>query len=144
MDESNMREWDRNRIESRHASSSSDTEQLKEASPEPHRPSSFVQAIERIVKTHQGKARDYTSTTGEYNNFEMAAREANISTEQFLEGMIANKNERRKSLEYGPNKPNYESLEDTLLDRAVFAIIRYAHYLDQRGANDPRVTRVKN
>ncbi len=91
----------------------------------------FRRAVEHIIKLHEAKAADYTSGRGEFHNYEAAAREANITPEQFIEAQIANKNERRKSLEYRSTDINYESFEDTLLDRAVFAIIRYAMYLDR-------------
>lgn len=90
----------------------------------------FMNAIELIVKTHHSKAQDYTTTNRPFGNFEEAAESANITTAQALEVLIGTKEARRRNLEASTHHlPNNESLADTLLDRAVYCIIRYAHHL---------------
>jgi len=89
----------------------------------------FMEAIEVIVKLHQRKAQDYTASHRHFGNFEDSALAAGITTAQAIEVLIATKEARRQNLEHSNKEPNNESLEDTLLDRAVYCIIRYAHYL---------------
>jgi hypothetical protein len=90
--------------------------------------SAFMGAIERIVKLHEAKAHDYTDHR-EFGNFEESARHAGITVAQAIESLIGTKEARRQNLENNNKVAAFESVEDTLLDRAVYCIIRYAHFM---------------
>ncbi len=87
----------------------------------------FEQALEKIKEVHAKKAKDYTDER-EFGNFEDAAKHANISVHSVIETLIGTKESRRRNLEHSQTQPVNESIEDTLLDRAVYCLIRYAHY----------------
>lgn len=94
----------------------------------------FMQALDRIKRMHEVKAHDYTDTR-EFGNFEDSARHAGTTTAQAIEVLVGTKEARRQNLETAKLTPKNESLEDTLLDRAVYCIIRYAHYISGKDAD---------
>ena len=117
-------------IESRPSSSS-----YEENHPYQDRPSQspvprkyFSEALERILKIHESKAHDYTDNR-EFGNFEDAARASGVTVAQAIEVLIGTKEARRQNLEHNSVLTNNEPIEDTLLDRAVYCIIRYAYHL---------------
>jgi hypothetical protein len=93
-------------------------------------------AIERIVKLHEAKAHDYTDHR-EFGNFEDSAKHAGITVSQAIESLIGTKEARRQNLENNNKPATCESVEDTLLDRAVYCIIRYAHFLSSNDVRAP-------
>lgn len=101
-------------------------------------PSYFQKAISLIAAMHEKKKKDYTAAHREFGNFEDAAKHAGITTAQAIENLIGTKEARRQNLEHGNLKPVNESIEDTLLDRAVYSLIRYAHYLKEKDEQNER------
>ena len=119
-------------IESRPSSSSYDEvrpyQDRPSQNPSPARPEYFKEALERILKIHDSKAHDYTDNR-EFGNFEDAARASGVTVAQAIEVLIGTKEARRQNLEHNTVVTNNEPIEDTLLDRAVYCIIRYAYHL---------------
>ena len=95
----------------------------------------FEVAMAKILDMHRRKKQDYTHS-GEFDNFVDSANAAGVSVAQSIEVMIATKESRRQNLENTGKAPVNESVEDTLLDRAVYSIIRYAHYLSEKGEDN--------
>lgn len=89
----------------------------------------FKQALERIEKMHISKAEDYTRES-EFENFEHSAKASGISVLQAIDVLVSTKEARIISLR-GREARN-ESIEDTYLDRAVYAIIAYARVLYEK------------
>lgn len=102
----------------------------------------FEKVIAKITEMHNKKKQDYTASHREFGNFEDSAKHAGITTAQAIENLIGTKEARRQNLEnVSQSNPINESLEDTLLDRAVYACIRLAHYMSEKEANKPMTTR---
>lgn len=91
--------------------------------------------IESILKQISGlnkrKRADYAKSDDIFSNFKESATAANLlHPGQSIEVMIATKQSRLTNL-LDPNrvaKPQNESVEDSLLDRAVYAVIALAAY----------------
>lgn len=92
-------------------------------------PNSWIQAsVETLASTLQGKNQDY-APTGEFSNFERAA--------QFVGGgmdplavmltQVGIKYTRIESLHNSLDTTNFESIADSLLDLAGYAIIAHAY-----------------
>lgn len=95
---------------------------------------SFFDAISsEITALHERKAQDYASQ-GEFANFEASAQQAGVTPAQAIEVMIGTKTARLRSLERSGGTPNFESVRDTLLDRAVYCMIALAYHDSQSEA----------
>ena len=92
----------------------------------------FMKAINQIVDMHRKKASDYTDL-GEFDNFIESSQSAGIETYQAIENLIGTKEARIRVLRKKEKRdnaiPTNEPLLDSYLDRAVYAIISYAHEL---------------
>lgn len=112
----------------------------------------FEQALDRIRDMHRKKAHDYTDN-GEFDNFIESAQAAGIETYQAIENLIATKEARirviRRNMKSGKDVSN-EPLLDSYLDRAVYALISYAHELmveetkDKARRSNPMANDYKN
>ncbi|ATW69348.1 hypothetical protein HWB40_gp47 [Streptomyces phage Manuel] len=78
----------------------------------------------------QRKNSDYTVTSSEFSNFHYAADVAGISTREAILTQIGIKLGRLKGLTQKGQDPNWESIEDTIMDLAGYAVILYAYYLE--------------
>lgn len=92
---------------------------------------SRIQAsVELLAETLQGKNQDYTGGRGEFYNFEKAAEFVGVNVNSIILAEIVKKFTRLESLfrsyEFG-QLPNNESIADTLLDLAGYAIIAHAY-----------------
>lgn len=99
---------------------------------------SRIQAsVELLAETLQSKNQDYTASRGEFINFEKSADFIRVPTEKVILSEIAKKMTRLESLielqSYG-RTPNNESLKDTLLDLAGYAVIAHAYVSDKETA----------
>lgn len=92
-------------------------------------PNSFIAAsAEHLAETLTKKNSDY-APTGEFSNFEKAAEFSGSRTLGVMLGQIAIKYTRIETLSrdvYNPS-PQYESLQDSLLDLAGYAVIAHAY-----------------
>jgi hypothetical protein len=71
---------------------------------------------------HEGKNSDYSDDSNPYSNFEGTAELTGLTTEQVFHVQLGNKMERLRQLMSG-KEPNHESLDDTILDLAVYAAL---------------------
>lgn len=96
---------------------------------------SRIQAsVELLAETLQGKNQDYAGMFGEFYNFQRSAEFVNISTDRAIFVEIAKKMTRLENLlklmERGV-LPSNESIKDTLLDLAGYAVIGHAWVTDR-------------
>lgn len=92
-------------------------------------PTSPVEAaIIEIVKMQRAKTRDYAEDGSIFSNFEMTADLTNQAPEESALFNVAQKLVRLRSLKANgrTNDPTNESVQDTYLDLAVYAVIAYA------------------
>ena len=82
----------------------------------------FDAVLARIHDTHEKKNSDYADDSNPYSNFEGAAHLAGQTVDQVFHTLLGIKMERLRQLMTG-KKPNYESLDDTLLDLATYAAL---------------------
>lgn len=93
-------------------------------------PSSIETALANLGSVLQRKNSDYKVTSSEFSNFHYAADVAGISTREAILTQIGIKLGRLKGLTQKGQDPNWESIEDTTMDLAGYAVILYAYYLE--------------
>jgi hypothetical protein len=82
----------------------------------------------KMYEVNKSKREDYTGDRGLFANFIESGEQVGIPAGQGIEYMISTKQSRLKGLLRPGIKPNNESVEDTLLDRAVYSVIALAAY----------------
>jgi hypothetical protein len=87
----------------------------------------FHTALAKMAEIHDKKSADYASDGNRYQNFEYAAKFAGITVDQVFATLIGVKEARLLELQASGKVPNNESIEDTLLDAAVYAVLRYSY-----------------
>ena len=101
--------------------------------------SEIQESVKLLSETLIGKDQDYTAGRGEFYNFEKAAEFVGISPAQAIMIEVAKKTTRLDSLikllERG-QVPSNESMKDTLLDLAGYAIIAHAHLSASQAERD--------
>lgn len=80
---------------------------------------------------HNKKNQDYASDNNPYSNFETAARVAGVSPQEVFKVLIGVKLARLYELEGKGKTPNFESIEDTWKDLAVYAAMGYSYLLSE-------------
>jgi hypothetical protein len=98
----------------------------------------FNAVLDRMREVHDKKNHDYADDDNPFSNFEGAARMSGLSAEQVLHVMMSIKLERLRQLVSG-KEPNFEGVEDTLLDLANYAAIWLAYRLKDRNAYKGKV-----
>ena len=91
----------------------------------------FNAVLRDMGKVHDKKAHDYAKDANRYSNFESTAEVADISAERVFLVLIGIKIARIRELMSG-KEPLNESLDDTILDLAVYASIWRTYRLEQR------------
>jgi hypothetical protein len=91
------------------------------------------EVLKKIGKMHDLKNNDYALDSDVYSNFKDAANTAGITIEEVFKVMMGIKLSRLKALQAKGNKPNFESINDTVLDLAVYACL-FASYLEAKEA----------
>lgn len=81
-----------------------------------------------MYRVNRSKRADYTDNRGVFANFIESSEQVGITPGQGIEYMISTKQSRLKGLLQSKEKPKNESVEDTLLDRAVYSVIALAAY----------------
>ena len=81
-----------------------------------------------MYEVNKSKRADYTGDRGIFANFEESGDQVGIAAGKGIEYMIATKQSRLKGLMRPGVKPNNESVEDTLLDRAVYSVLAVCAY----------------
>jgi len=90
----------------------------------------FDAVLRLMGELHDKKAHDYAKDANRYSNFESAAEVADITPERVFLVMIGIKIARIRELLSG-KEPLNESLDDTILDLAVYASIWRAYRVEQ-------------
>ena len=87
----------------------------------------FEALLEEILELHNRKNADYAGSSNPFANFEWVANFTKLSVDKVIEVMIGIKYARLDVLLDAEGEPNFESVEDTLLDVAVYSLIRLAY-----------------
>lgn len=83
-----------------------------------------------MYEVNLSKRADYTGDRGIFANFIEVGEQVNITAGQAIEAMIQTKQSRLRGLLRPGVTPKNESVLDTLLDRAVYAVIATAAHKD--------------
>ena len=76
---------------------------------------------------HAAKSHDYAQDGNPFSNFEEAAASAGVSVDTVFAIMMAIKQARLKELQRADKTPRHESLNDTQVDLALYAVLRAAY-----------------
>lgn len=93
----------------------------------------FAALLEKITEIHNKKSNDYAEDNDYYSNFKFAAFVAGVTVDQVFRVMLGIKLARLKELKKGKT-PNFESIEDTIIDLANYSCI-YASYNGPQESN---------
>lgn len=96
----------------------------------------FHALLKRMAETHDRKNHDYAQSGNPYSNFEDAAKFAGVSVDTVFNVLIGIKQARLVELLSSGKTPLNESVQDTLLDRAVYAALQ-ASYHEEGGPEPP-------
>jgi hypothetical protein len=83
----------------------------------------FDAVLAQMESIHDSKNEDYAAGNNPYSNFEGTAAITGQSVDKVFQTMIGIKMERLKQLVGTDKEPNYESIDDTILDLANYAAI---------------------
>lgn len=78
------------------------------------------------------KSEDY-SPTAPFGSFIEASLDAGADVDSVFRVMIGVKTARERALLESKNEPNFESLQDTRLDRAAYCILQCAYHSSKEG-----------
>lgn len=84
----------------------------------------FEAVLIDIVKTNRAKRADYAHDGDIFSNFREAGQACGVDAADIVEMHIATKNARLRALKANGREPENEAVADTLLDRAVYSVIR--------------------
>lgn len=90
----------------------------------------FDMALVKIKELHDRKKEDYSDPNNRYSNFQLASKFSGVPTTKVFEILLGVKQARLMELLSRMVKPKNEPIEDTLLDRAVYAILAYCYYME--------------
>ena len=88
----------------------------------------FHKALQKMKEVHDKKSADYANDNRRYSNFEYAAKFAGVTVDQVFAVLIGVKEARLLELESSGKTPLNEAIEDTRLDAAVYAVLRYSYH----------------
>lgn len=93
----------------------------------------FEAVLIKMVETNRSKKQDYAGDDHPNQNFYDSAYQLGLTAGHSVENLIATKQARLRILlprlwRNTKSKPNNESVEDTLLDRAVYSVIALTIY----------------
>lgn len=88
----------------------------------------FERVLIEMVELHNKKKHDYARQTDRFSNFVESAKFSGVEPWQVFEVLLGVKQARLNVLRLGVN-PNCESMRDTYLDRAIYAVLALA-FLD--------------
>jgi hypothetical protein len=94
----------------------------------------LAEAIEDVIDMHIKKAHDYASVKNPFINFENVARAVGFDADVVFRQFIAVKLDRLRNLLSTDKVPNNESIDDTKLDLAVYALL-YLAYAKKQASN---------
>ncbi len=83
----------------------------------------FEAVLTQMQRVHDAKNEDYAEGANPYSNFEGVARIVGVPVDQVFQTMIGIKMERLRQLVGTDKEPNFESIDDTILDLANYSAI---------------------
>lgn len=87
----------------------------------------FEAHLERMRALHEKKNEDYAEDTDPYSNFRLAATIADVSVDTVFRVLIGVKiarlNVLLRKLEDAGDDPNFESIDDTVLDLSIYSAL---------------------
>ena len=92
--------------------------------------SRMAQILSRIGELHDRKSHDYAHGGNPYSNFEEAAVTAGTSVDSVFRTMLGIKLARLNALSRTQDEPNFESIQDTILDLATYSCIYAAWFAE--------------
>ena len=90
----------------------------------------FHALLKKMAEMHDKKSADYATDTNYYSNFETAAVSAGVPVDAVFRVMIGIKLARLIELQGKGKVPKNESVQDSLLDLAVYAALYASYYED--------------
>lgn len=90
----------------------------------------FDAVLQKMKAIHDKKSADYANDANRYSNFESAATSAGTTVDVVFRTLIGVKLARLAELQGKGKTPNNESIQDSLLDLAVYASL-YASYYEE-------------
>jgi hypothetical protein len=85
----------------------------------------FYELLEQMADTHSRKNHDYAEESNPLSNFEEVSEHVGIKPFDVIRVFLATKNARLKQLSKKENLVVGESIKDTLMDMAVYALLGY-------------------
>ena len=89
-----------------------------------------------MAETHDRKNADYAHEGNPYSNFEEAAKYAGVTVDDVFNVLIGVKTARLVELLKSGKEPQNESVQDTLLDRAVYAALHASYHMREEEESD--------
>lgn len=113
------------------ASSFSKVIEVQKGAPPKSNPK-FHAALKKMAEVHDKKSLDYANTVEDkyYTNFEEAAQTAGVSVEEVFLTLIGVKLARLRELKRKGLTPQNESVQDSRLDLANYAVLMYSYFID--------------
>jgi hypothetical protein len=102
----------------------------------PVQPDPFDAVLKEIGDINRRKRADYAAESDIFSNFKDVGRQLGTHAGVAVESHIATKQSRLRQLLGSGREPRNESVRDTLLDRAVYAVIALAMYDEGLYSND--------
>jgi len=90
----------------------------------------FHAALKRMADMHDKKSADYATSLNYYSNFERAAVSAGVPEDAVFRTLIGIKLARLVELQGNGKTPKNESIEDSLLDLAVYSVLYYSYFME--------------
>ena len=95
-------------------------------------------ALEQIVATQRKKAADYAKVADPFSNFGLTAQFFGMTNYEAADFNEVQKLARLAALRLNKrDTPENEAVEDTYLDKAVYAVLAFAMYLDRESHATP-------
>ena len=101
----------------------------------------FSQLLDKMAKIHNKKNQDYASDSNPYSNFEFAAAYAQIPLYKVYLVLEGIKTARLHELLGKGKVPNNESIDDTLLDLAVYSALRASNLINDNETKSQSTTK---
>lgn len=94
-------------------------------------PAAVEEALSRVRSTFERKGADYAIDTDWASNFKLSSDVMGVRPVDIVDTLIAVKQSRLAALRANGRTPANESVADTYLDRAVYAIIAYGLLIEE-------------
>lgn len=102
----------------------------------------FAKALAKMQAIHDKKSHDYANHRDRFSNFRIAAECAGVKVDTVFAVMDGIKTARLVELSNGKKKPRNESVFDSILDKATYAALRLAFWIEHnedRSRRNPRI-----